>query len=144
MSRGEFVADANKSPALLSFVSRKGVPLTDDLLGGLIALSSDSANFTVKSSSIDQGYVVCKKPFYITQNNRVFSNSETDVAERINELKKKGYDCFIFDKVVGDNYMVAVVNKAQIIKSKPNVVQNSDRDYLSAVESGNMDAHEVG
>jgi len=31
-------------------------------------------------------------------------------------------------------------------KVKKNVtdVQNSDRDYLSAVESGNMDAHEVG
>ena len=69
----------------------------------------------------------------------VFSNSETNVAEKINELKKKGYDCFIFDKVIGDNYMVAVINKAQIVKDKPTVVQpikkqNSDREESISTE----------
>ena len=127
LSTENFVADKNGDPALLNFISKNSSPKADVLLGGLIALSSDSTNFTDKLGQVDQGYVRCKKPFYITQDNRVFSNSETNVAQKIEELKKQGYDCFIFDKTVGDNYMVAVVNKAQIIKNKPTRIF-SDRD----------------
>lgn len=132
LSTGNFIKNKNNSPALLNFIVEKGVPKSDQLLGALIAMSSDSANFTDKSSKVDQGYVRCNKPFYITADNRVFSNSDTNVAEKINELKNQGYDCFIFEKSPSDNYMVAIVNKAQIIKDEPEVVESgemhSDRD----------------
>ena len=132
LSRGNFVADINGRPAKLYFVKQNNKPKADLLLSGLIALSFDSANFTDKSTSIGEGYVVCKNPYYITQNNRVFSNSETNVAECINELKKQGYDCFIFDKSAGDNYMVAVVNKAQIVKDEPTMLYSEKNlDSLS-------------
>ena len=123
---GNFVVGEDGNPAALYFILKNGSAKQEASTSGLIALSSDSRNFTDKSGKIEQGYVRCKKPFYITHDNRVFSNSETNVAEKINELKKQGYDCFIFDKTVGDNYMVAVVNKAQIIKDKPTVMY-SDR-----------------
>ena len=134
LSRGNFVADANGLPALLNYIVQNGSAKQDARVSGLIALSSDSSNFTDKSKTVDQGYVLCQKPFYITQDNRVFSNSETNVAEKINELKKQGYDCFIFDKTFGDNYMVAVVNKAQIIEDEPDVVY-SERDTESSNRS---------
>jgi len=92
LSRGNFITDKNGKPEKLSFIEQNNRPKADLLMGGLIALSSDSSNFTDKSKSIGQGYVMCKKPFYITMDNRVFSNSETDVAEKINELEKQGYD----------------------------------------------------
>ncbi|MBQ5320553.1 MAG: hypothetical protein J6K88_00595 [Oscillospiraceae bacterium] len=130
LSTANFVADENGNPAELSYIVSNNGPKVDTLLGGLIALSSSEKNFTDKSKSVEQGYVMCKKPFYITNDNRVFSNSDTDVSARINELKKQGYDCFIFDKVAGDNYMVAVINKAQIIKNEPTVLY-SDRDANS-------------
>ncbi len=139
LSRGNFVADTNGNPAKLYYVHQNNNPKVDTVLGGLIALSSDSSNFTDKSTSFEEGYVVCKKPFHITQENRVFSNSETDVAERINELKKQGYDCFIFDKVVGDNYMVAVVNKAQIIKDEPNVVYSEKDSEGNTLSEGQIE-----
>ena len=131
LSMGNFVVDKNGNPAQLYFVSKNGSAKQDARTSGLIALSSSSINFTDKAGQVGQGYVVCKKPFYITHNNRVFSNSETNVAEKINELKRQGYDCFIFDKVVGDNYMVAVVNKAQIIKDTPKVITNNGQVVFS-------------
>ena len=134
LSMGNFVADKNGNPVQLYFVSKNNSPKADVLLGGLIPLSSDSANFTDKSGQITQGYVRCKKPFYITQDNRVFSNSETNVAQKIEELKKQGYDCFIFDKTVGDNYMVAVVNKAQVIQKQPTRIF-SERDSSTSNRS---------
>ena len=127
LSRGNFVSDANGSPALLNYMSLNGSAKQDARASGLIALSSDKSNFTDKVGSIEQGYVLCKKPYYITQEHRVFSNSESNVSAKIEELKKKGYDCFIFDKANGDNYMVAVVNKAQIIKDKPVVITSDDQ-----------------
>ncbi len=135
LSRGEFIADKNGDPAKLIFIKEGKNPKADMVLGGLIALSSDMLNFTDSSKNIDEGYVRCKKPYYITQNNRVFSNSETDVASRLNELKKEGYDCFVFDYKPGDNYMVAVFNKEQIIEDKP--TRFSDRDY-SAVSNRSL------
>ena len=82
LSTGNFISDNNGNPALLSFVSKNNSPTADVLLGGLIALSSDSANLTDKSGQVNHGYVRCKKPFYITRDNRVFSNSETDIAKK--------------------------------------------------------------
>ena len=127
LSTANFVSDENGNPAELNYIVVNNTPKADTLLGGLIALSSSEKNFTDKSKAIQQGYVMCKKPFYISMDNRVFSNSDTDVSAKINELKKQGYDCFIFDKVVGDNYMVAVVNKSQIVKDEP-TISHSDRD----------------
>lgn len=115
MSSDYFVSDKNGEPALLTFPENQGVPVSDLLNGGLIALSSDANNL---SGNLSQGYVRCKKPFYITANNRVFSNSDTNVSERIKALKDQGYDCFIFDYETGDNHFVAVVNKSQIIEPK--------------------------
>lgn len=112
MSSDYFVSDKNGKPALLTFPEKQGVPVSDLLNGGLIALSSNSNNL---SGNLSQGYVRCKKPFYITANNRVFSNSDTNVSERIKALKDQGYDCFIFDYETGDNHFVAVVNKGQIV-----------------------------
>ena len=126
LSTGNFVADSNNLPALLNYISLNGTPKQDARSAGLIALSSDKSNFTDQTGDVRQGYVRCKKPFYITSENRVFSNSETDISARIEELKKQGYDCFIFEQKPGDNYMVAVVNKAQIVKDQPKVVY-SDR-----------------
>ena len=151
LSSGNFITDINGNPAKLYFAKQNNTPKSDQLSGALIALSSDSANFTDKSKSFGQGYVVCKKPFYITAVNRVFSNSETNVAEKINELKKQGYDCFIFDKVIGDNYMVAVVNKAQIISDEATIVndenvQLSEKDYSyeSLIKKSDMTLTVVG
>jgi len=126
LSTGNFVANSNNLPALLNYISLNGTPKQDARSAGLIALSSDRSNFTDQTGDVRQGYVRCKKPFYITSENRVFSNSETDISARIEELKKQGYDCFIFEQRPGDNYMVAVVNKAQIVKDQPKVV-HSDR-----------------
>lgn len=157
LSTGNFVQNSSGAPAQLSYISINGVAKQDPRAGGLIALSSDRANFTDKSGKLEQGYVKCNKPFYITANNRVFSNSETNLIERIGELKKEGYDCFVFEKTPGDNYMVAVVNKAQIIKDKPVVVDDgemfSDRDpdvptnrelLINALETDNMSPSEKG
>lgn len=126
LSSGNFIQNANGEPAQLFYRSKNGIIQQDARAGGLIALSSDAANFTDKSGDIEQGYVRCNKPFYITADNRVFSNSETNLSEKIDELKKKGYDCFIFDRTAGDNYMVAVVNKSQIIKDKPVVISSDE------------------
>ncbi len=135
LSTGNFISDKNGNPTPLNYIIENGTAKQNENLSGLIAMSSDSSNFTDKSHSVGQGYVVCKKPYYITQNNKVFSNSETNVAEEINKLKKQGYDCFIFDKVTGDNYMVAVVNKAQIVKEKPvEVANNSPHSYTDVYE----------
>ena len=131
LSTGNFIADANGSPALLNYVSINGIAKQDARSAGLIAMSADQANLTDKSGAVSQGYVLCEKPYYITHDHRVFDNSKTNVAEKINELKKQGYDCFIFDKVTGDNYMVAVVNKAQIVNSTPTKL--SDRDSSGKV-----------
>ncbi len=142
LSRGNFVSDTKGEPALLTYTTSNGVPKQNESMAGLIALSSDKANFTDKINSFGQGYVVCKKPYYITTDNKVFSDSETNVAESINELKKQGYDCFIFDKVIGDNYMVAVVNKAQIIdenvrfeNTDSSQENNSDSEYLELAKN---------
>ena len=129
MSSGNFIQNADGEPAQLFYRAKNGIIQQDARAGGLIALSSDAANFTDKSGDSEQGYVRCNKPFYITADNRVFSNSETNLSGKIDELKKKGYDCFIFDRTAGDNYMVAVVNKSQIIKDKP-VVISSDEGVL--------------
>lgn len=134
LSRGNFVADSKGAPAMLKYMSLNGVAKQDPRASGLIALSSDESNFTDKVGGVEQGYVRCQKPFYITQDNQVFSNSETDLYARLEELKKQGYDCFIFDKAVGDNYMVAVVNKAQIIKDVPKVVY-SERNSADSFDS---------
>ena len=123
LSRGNFVADKNGRPVLLHYVSKKGSPNVDILHGGLIALSSDESNLTDQSGIVEQGYVLCEKPYYITQDHRIFDNSKADVSAKVSELKKQGYDCFIFDKIPGDNYMVAVVNKAQIVKTAPTVIE---------------------
>lgn len=147
LSIANFVTDEKGEAAKLYFVSANGVAKQDPRSAGLIALSSDSSNFTDKSGNIEQGYVHCKKPFYITADNRVFSNSDTDVAAKINELKKQGYDCFIFDKVTGDNYMVAVVNKAQIVKNIDSKVEpeaengelHSDRDNAGKITADMSD-----
>ena len=146
LSIGNFVADSNGKPALLNYMSLNGSAKQDARASGLIALTSDKSNFTDKVGTVEQGYVRCKKPFYITKDKRVFSSSETNVSSKIEELKKQGYDCFIFDKSVGDNYMVAVVNKAQIIKDAPTVIADegaklSDRDssYMDAVNRGDME-----
>lgn len=130
LSIGNFVQNFEGRPAQLNYVSISGVAKQDPKAGGLIALSSDASNLTDKSGKIEQGYVRCNKPFYITESNRVFSNSDTNVFEKINELKKQGYDCFIFDKTVGDNYMVAVVNKAQIINDEPTVISSGSDNNL--------------
>ena len=138
LSRGNFVADANGSPALLSYTSLNGSAKQDASAGGLIALSSDKTNFTDKASNVEQGYVLCKKPFYITQDNRVFSNSDENLSAKIADLKKQGYDCFIFDYAVGDNYMVAVVNKAQIIKDVPTVAKDQNSHNAESSETDAM------
>lgn len=65
LSRGNFVADSNGSPALLSYMSLNGSAKQAANVGGLIALSSDKSNFTDKVGNVEQGYVRCKKPFYI-------------------------------------------------------------------------------
>ena len=140
VSTGNFIKDNNNFPANLRFLVANGAPKSDQILGSLIALSSNDSNFTDKSGKVEQGYVRCNKPFYITADNRVFSNSDTNVAEKISELKKQGYDCFIFEKTPGDNYMVAVVNKAQIIKNKPTVVPNSN-PVNAASNNGNNNPH---
>ena len=106
LSTGNFVADSNNLPALLNYISLNGTPKQDARSAGLIALSSDKSNFTDQTGDVRQGYVRCKKPFYITSENRVFSNSETDISARIEELKKQGYDCFIFEQKPGDNYNI--------------------------------------
>jgi hypothetical protein len=90
LSIGNFIADSNGKPAALSYVSVNGSAKQDSRASGLIALSSDKSNFTDKTGKVEQGYVRCNKPFYITQDNRVFDNSETNLSERINDLKKKG------------------------------------------------------
>lgn len=126
LSTGNFIQNSNGLPGQLNYISVNGGAKQDSRSGGLIALSSNASNFTDTAGTIEQGYVRCNKPFYITADNRVFSNSDTNVVEKINELKKQGYDCFIFEKTPGDNYMVAVVNKAQIIKNKPTIVSNSN------------------
>ena len=132
LSIGNFVQNSEGKPAQLNYLSVNGTIKQDPKTSGLIALSSDASNFTDKSGKVEQGYVRCQKPFYITANNRVFSNSKTNASEKIEDLKKQGYDCFIFEKTPGDNYMVAVVNKAQIIKDVPTVADgsemHSDRD----------------
>ncbi len=140
LSTGNFVQNSNGQPAHLCYISASGAVKHDSRAGGLIPLSADQSNFTDKSGRVEQGYVRCNKPFYITADNRVFSNSDTNVAEKINELKKQGYDCFIFEKTPGDNYMVAVVNKAQIIKNKPSVVPNSNQGN-AASNNGNNSPH---
>ena len=89
LSRGNFVSNSNGSPALLKYMTLNGRAKQDARAGGLIALSSDEANFTDQKGSVEQGYVRCEKPFYITQDNRVFSNSEITVFEKIEELKSK-------------------------------------------------------
>ncbi len=129
LSTGNFVSDKSGNPALLIYYTDNGALKHDAKAGGIIALSSDGKNFTDRNGVLERGYVTCKKPFYISQDNRVFSNSETNVIERINDLKKQGYDCFIFDKSQGDNYMVAIVNKAQIVKQQPTILY-SDRDSV--------------
>ena len=132
LSTGNFVSDENGTPALLHYVSKNGSPEVDTLHGGLIALSSDQANLTDRRGVVEQGYILCEKPYYITQDHRVFDNSKTDVSAKINELKKQGYDCFIFDKTPGDNYMVAVVNKAQIVQTAPTVIEEEKASERAA------------
>ena len=138
LSRGKFVSNEYNKPALLYYTTEKGLAKHDERSGGLIALSSNPSNFTNKSAPVEQGYVVCKKPFLITQKRKIFTKSKDDVSDRINELKKEGYDCFIFDKTVGDNYMVAVVNKAQIVKAEPTVISDSDMQHSDKDSSGNI------
>lgn len=115
LSTANFVADEKNGFAKLKYAVKDGTPIADRYAGGLIVLSSDENNLTEKGEGIEEGYVLCKKPFIITAQNTVFTNSDDDVAEKISELKKKGYDCFIFDYKPGDNYMVAVVRKEQIV-----------------------------
>ncbi len=128
LSTGNFIADSNGEPALLKYLSINGNAKQEARALGLIAMSSNDANLTDKKGNIEEGYVLCKNPFYITNDRRVFDNSQTDVLAELQKLKKQGYDCFVFDKVKGDNYMVAVFNKSQIIKNKPSIIKLSDRD----------------
>ena len=126
---------------ILNYVSVNGIPKRYATEGGLIPLSVDEANLTDKTGSVEQGYVKANKVFYITADDRVFSNSETNVAEKINELKKQGYDCFVFEQKLGDNYLVAVINKAQILKDKPTKYsRKTDAEHLEAVNRGDMEA----
>jgi hypothetical protein len=69
LSIGNFIADSNGKPAALSYVSVNGSAKQDSRASGLIALSSDKSNFTDKTGKVEQGYVRCNKPFYITQDN---------------------------------------------------------------------------
>ena len=61
MSRANFIADENGLPTLLNYIVQNGSAKQDARTSGLIALSSDSSNFTDKSKSIGKGYVMCKK-----------------------------------------------------------------------------------
>lgn len=130
LSRGNFISDKAGNPAALKYViTERGIDF--DVRSGLIALSSDEKNFTKNGEKVETGYVLSNKPFYITAKNTVFRNSEENYSTKVRELKQQGYDSFIFDYNTGDNYMVAVVNKAQIVTDKPVVVEterHSDRD----------------
>lgn len=130
LSRGNFISDKAGNPAALKYViTERGIDF--DARSGLIALSSDEKNFTKTGETVETGYVLSNKHFYITARNTVFRNSEENYSAKVRELKQQGYDSFIFDYNTGDNYMVAVVNKAQIVTDKPAVVENerhSDRD----------------
>lgn len=130
LSRGNFISDKAGNPAALKYViTERGIDF--DVRSGLIALSSDEKNFTKNGEKVETGYVLSNKPFYITAKNTVFRNSEENYSTKVRELKQQGYDSFIFDYNTGDNYMVAVVNKAQIVTDKPAVVEterHSDRD----------------
>ena len=89
LSRGNFVSDKNGNPVELFYLTEKQVAKVDRLQGGLIALSSDSDNFTDTSEKIEKGYVRCNKPFYITHENRVFSNSNSITTKKSAEQKRK-------------------------------------------------------
>ena len=131
LSRGNFISDKAGNPAALKYViTERGIDF--DVRSGLIALSSDEKNFTKNGEKVETGYVLSNKPFYITAKNTVFRNSEENYSTKVRELKQQGYDSFIFDYNTGDNYIVAVVSKAQIVTDKPAVVKterHSDRDY---------------
>lgn len=144
-SSGNFIADTNNEPALLNFlVDDSNNAVSDGVVGGLIPLSSNASNLNGKTS---EGYVRCKKPFIITDKNHVFDNSEDNVAEKVNNLKKQGYDCFIFDYKTGDNYFVAVTNKSQIIKPSNMLFQdgndNRNTDLYSRISEMQLEVNKL-
>lgn len=55
LSIANSVSDENGTPALLNYIVKNGSAKQDTRLSGLIALSSDTYNFTDTSKSIEQG-----------------------------------------------------------------------------------------
>ena len=134
----QFVAGKDGKAAQLYYEDNNGALNKDHLLGGLILLSGDS---TVIDNASDggttvQGYALMQKPFVITEGHKVFTNSETDVALKLSELKKQGYDGFIFDYHEGDRYAVMVFNDAQVVTPAEfaNYQKNQQFQMLSPVE----------
>ncbi len=85
----QFVAGKDGKAAQLYYEDNNGAFNKDHLLGGLILLSGDS---TVIDNASDggttvQGYALMQKPFVITEGHKVFTNSETDVALKLKEMK---------------------------------------------------------
>lgn len=116
-SRVTFVADKNGNPALLYYAEKDGFPVRNAQDGGLILASSDRN--VVKAAmpdgtSIKAGYIKIQAPFVVTEQNKVYSKSETNVSDVVGRLRSSGTDGFIFDYHTGDNYAIMFFNKSQI------------------------------
>jgi len=135
LSIDNFLLDATGEKQTLYAAVKSGTPVSVKAVGSLIFLSADKSNIA-GASTVEAVNIKTKKPFYITDDNTVYKASNEDVAQRVNDLKAKGYDCFIFDYHEGDRYAVMVTNKAQIVpisEHEKHSTSGNDADLLASV-----------
>lgn len=128
-------------PTALYFAEENGTPFAArETYGAVLMCTDKKAAKTVskKKLATRSGYAMVSNPCVATQDNPVINKEDIrngEVAQRIAEIKAKGFDAIIMDYKDGDNYAVVVFDKGKVIsESEYEAMQEKPADDRFSVD----------